>query len=88
MKNKKLITIFIFILSIVFTYTYIVKTINFRFVLQNRSSIYLRVDDRNVLNGDKKDEVKNFMYCENIVEENNGLKCGFYINGIKFSIGK
>lgn len=79
--------IFIIIFSLFFTYAHMCKTKDFRIVLENRTSIYLRVNEENIIDTGRKNEIKNLMYCENIIYESNGVKCGFYINGNKFSIG-
>ena len=86
--NKSILLFLIPVLTLFSIYFYVSTSIDFRFVIENRTGVYLWKEDKNVLHTDKDNIVENLMYCENIVQEKDGVECGFYLNGIKFSIGE
>ena len=87
-KNKILLSIISVLVFSFVSYFIISNFLTFRFVLENRTNIYLNANEEEIINLKKGEEIEELMYCENIVENETGLECGFYISGISFSFGR
>lgn len=88
MKRNMLILVSMFFLTIFMSHLYIKNNVDFRIVLENRTNFYLRLEEENIIDQNRKDDFKNLAYCENKINITNGVECGFYLNGFKFIIGE
>lgn len=87
--NKKIFyTIFIFASVFLISYFYISKNIDFYFEIESRNSVYINVENVTITDGSSGEKSENLMYCGNITENNDGVECGFYLNGLKFFVGR